>query len=132
MGQLETFISFSVLIVLIFVSFIILGRGSGKGGIASGSKGVYNENYDNFDIAEINPLKAFDKCDGDKLYLTDTPNIPVDERETFFLGFNSNKYRGNEKLNPNVDLRFKKLIYDGIYQNHDFAHGKYKTREFNL
>jgi hypothetical protein len=72
---------------------------------------------------DIKPLKAFSKRDNDKLYINTPPNIPVDPRETYFIGFDADKY------GPKTDFGFK---YDGIYTPHDFAHDPYETREFTL
>jgi len=127
MGELEIIISFTILAVLIFSTFIILGQKP-----KMYAKETFEAEIEN----NIRPLRAFDKCNNDKLYLTDTPNIPVDEQETFFLGFNANEYMGAQTLIgkdsciSETKMGLKKLVYDGVYNNYDFAHAKFKTREF--
>lgn len=75
---------------------------------------------------DIEPLKAFDKIDDDKLHIIKPGNIPVDKiNRSAFLGYDAAKFN----LNKNVDFKFK---YDGIYKPKLYNDFEYQTQKWIL
>lgn len=75
---------------------------------------------------DIEPLKAFDKINDNKLHIIKPGNIPVDKNnKTAFLGYDASKFN----LNKNIDFNYN---YDGIYKSKLYNDFDYQTQKWSL